>query len=252
MGVTLADLTGDGVLDAYLSDLGENDLLQGVPGSSYVGAVESGANRIRPSGADPGAISSSWASGVADLNLDGLLDLVTVNGGFPGERVANKVAGTTIVKEDAPAIFLGLGNGQYADVWNRLGLEWRGVGRGLALGDLDADGDVDLVVTTRDEGLVVLRNDVSTPGLAISFEPACDLAGVEVTVETGAGSYHSLAAPHSFLGRHAPGVIVGGELLELRLITPAGRSKFEPPLSGNDLLVSCDDLHLTTFSGSTP
>ena len=241
MGLTLADLNGDAELDAYLSDLGENEVLGRVPGSGYEAMTDSGANRIRPPGVSAELISSSWASGVADLNLDGVLDLVAVNGGFPGQGVANKVIGTSIVDEDPPAILFGLGGGRYADVWDRLGLEWQGAGRGLALGDLDGDGDVDLVVTTRDEGLTVLRNDVAKAGSVIAVHPTCDLAGAEVTVETSLGSYHLLAAPHAFLGRHAPGVIVGGEVLEVRLAAVNGRQFSQSPLSGSGTLVSCGD-----------
>ena len=242
MGVTLADLSGDAELDAYLSDLGENDFLEWIPESGYAPTAASGAGRIRPPGAPVGLISSTWASGVADLNLDGVLDLVAVNGGFPGQAVANKVPGTAIVDDDPPAILLGLGDGRYADVWAALGLEWHGAGRGLALGDLDGDGDVDLAITTRDEGLTVLRNDAASPGSLIALESTCDGAGVEVTVETSVGNYHLLAAPHTFLGRHAPGVIVGGEVLEVRLVAADGRQFSLSSPSGSSTLVGCRDL----------
>ena len=216
MGVTLADLSGDQRLDAYLSDLGENDFLVAGSDSGYQPTMDSGASRIRPPGANADLISSTWATGAADLNLDGVLDIVAVNGGFPENGVVNKIPGTAIVEDDAPAIFFGLGDGRYADVWHRLGLDWQGASRGLALGDLDDDGDVDLVITTRNRGLTVLRNDSPIAGSIIAFAPYCDLAGVEFMIETSLGSYHLLAAPHAFLGRHAPGAVVAGEILDVQ------------------------------------
>ena len=82
MGVTVTDLTGDGTLDGYLSDRGGNEFLERV-GPGFVFAVESGVSRIRPPGADDGIVSSSCGPGAADVNLDGIIDLVVVNGGMP-------------------------------------------------------------------------------------------------------------------------------------------------------------------------
>ena len=113
MGVTVADLTGDGNLDGYVSDLGGNEFLERA-GPGFVSSAESGALRIRPPGADDGIVSSSWGSGAADVNLDGIIDLVVVNGGLPFSRVENKISGTLIEVDDPPAILIGLGDGTYA------------------------------------------------------------------------------------------------------------------------------------------
>ncbi len=207
MGVTLADVSGDGVLDAYLTDVGDNELLVRRI-DRYEGFFEGGAARIRPVGADPAEISSSWGAGASDVNLDGLLDLVVVNGAFPG--MANKVPDTEVLVSDPPAVLLGIGEGRFADVWNDLGIEWVGSSRGLALADIDVDGDTDVLIVNHSQGLVALRNDTETPSLAIRPSSAdCDLAGTTVTVTLAAGTITTLAAPHSFLGAHAAEVIVG-------------------------------------------
>lgn len=100
MGITLADIDGDGSLDAYVSDVGDNEVLVSRDGS-FEQLDGTGAARIRPLGAVQAVVSSSWASGAADFNLDGRLDLAVANGGFPGRDVVNKIPGTEIVTAEA-------------------------------------------------------------------------------------------------------------------------------------------------------
>ncbi|MCH7605351.1 VCBS repeat-containing protein, partial [Patescibacteria group bacterium] len=95
MDVTIADYNNDGTLDAYVSDVGDNELLLN-NGKKFVKASTLGLARIRPVGSDMSIISSSWASGIADFNLDGRLDLLVVNGGFRDDLIENKIDGTDI------------------------------------------------------------------------------------------------------------------------------------------------------------
>ncbi len=207
MGISLADLTGDGVLDAYLTDVGDNEVLIRRL-DRFEPSLDSGAARIRPLGADPRTISSSWGSGVTDLNLDGRLDILVVNGGFDG--MANKVPDTEVLVQDPPAIFLGIGGGRFADVWPELGLPWTGSSRGLAIADLDRDGDSDVLIVNHGAGIMALRNDGDASSLAVRPSSlSCDLAGTTVTVDLASGRVATLLAAHSFLGAHAPEVVLG-------------------------------------------
>jgi hypothetical protein len=60
-----------------------------------------------------------------------------------------------------PHLFLNQGGGRFADVAPTLGGAFASarVGRGLAYGDFDRDGDVDLLLTTNNGPVVLLRND---------------------------------------------------------------------------------------------
>jgi hypothetical protein len=242
MGVTIADLTGDGVLDGYLSDIGENEFLVGT-GNGFTPAFESGAARIRPPGSDLTVVSSSWASGAADINLDGILDLIVVNGGFPFRSVENKIDGTRIEMDDPPAVFLGLGEGRYTDVWPLLGLGWEGSGRGLAMGDIDNDGDTDLIVTRLAAGPILYRNDSTGTSITVRPAPGCPGQGVVVSVPTESGAVTQLLAAHSFLGSHAPGVVVGRPLPDAEILVQ--RPGYPPTViagsttTGSPVLVSC-------------
>jgi hypothetical protein len=95
----------------------------------------SGAARIRPSGAPQSTVSSSWASGVTDINLDGIADLVVVNGGFPDGGVRNKIPGTDVAVTEPPAIFVGIGEGRFVDAWPSLDLDLSITARGLGRHD---------------------------------------------------------------------------------------------------------------------
>ena len=242
MGVTVADLTGDGILDGYLSDIGENEFLIGTE-NGFVPGFESGAARIRPPGSDQTVVSSSWASGAADINLDGILDLIVINGGFPFSNVENKIDGTRIEMDDPPAVFLGLGGGRYTDAWPLLGLAWEGPGRGLAMGDIDNDGDTDLVVTRLAAGPILYRNDSTGASITVHPAPGCTAQGAVVSVPTDSGLVTQLLAAHSFLGSHAPGVVVGRPLVGAEILV---RWPGQPRTavagavtSGSPVVVSC-------------
>ncbi len=207
MGVTVGDLTGDGNLDVYLSDLGDNELLtRSITGRGFIPVFGAGVGRIRPPGGSDREVSSSWGSGMADLNLDGRFDLVVVNGGFADNSMINKIPGSEVVLDDPPAVFLGLGDGTFSDVWPRLGLAWEGSSRGLSIGDLDSDGDPDLVIVNHDGQVRVYRNDTPTAGVTLRLDPACPAAGSYLRVESGVGSAAVRLGGRSFAGHHAPEV----------------------------------------------
>lgn len=208
MGITIADLGGDQRLDAYLSDLGENEVLIRHD-RGFVPTVDTGAARIRPPGAPQAVISSSWASGATDVNLDGRLDLVVANGGFESGGVRNKVAGTDVALVDPPAVLLGIGDGRFADVWPQLGLGWDSASRGLTIADFDNDGDDDYVLLGTDGSLRALRNDVDGASLTITPLPGCHPAGAVAVVDQGSVSARWLLAPNTFAGAHSPAFIVG-------------------------------------------
>jgi hypothetical protein len=208
MGLTVADLNGDLELDAYVSDLGNNEVLIR-DGDRFVAANSTGAARIRPPGTDSSVVSSSWATGVIDLNLDGRLDLVVANGGFPDGGMSNKIPDTQVAVADPPALLIGIGNGQFVETWPKANLPWTSASRGLTIGDVDRDGDDDIILVAVDGSLTALENQTSRASITIRPEAGCDSTGAIVTVTHSAGSYQAPLRRHTYGGAHAPALVVG-------------------------------------------
>jgi hypothetical protein len=93
-----------------------------------------------------------------DADLDGRLDLIAVNGHIDA---TDRQAGRSTGHAQPPHLFLNRGSG-FTDVAAAAGPEFAApkVARGLACGDFDNDGDIDLLITTNQGPAHLFRNDV--------------------------------------------------------------------------------------------
>jgi hypothetical protein len=93
-----------------------------------------------------------------DVDLDGLQDLLVVNGHID-ETISRVSARVTYA--EPPHLFLNGGKGQFRDVAHEVGstFDQPKVGRGAAFGDFDNDGDPDVVITTNNGPAFLYRND---------------------------------------------------------------------------------------------
>ena len=100
-----------------------------------------------------------------DADLDGLLDLLVVNG-----HIDDRVAQTGRVNyAETPHLFHNRGKGEFVDIAREAGAEFAQpkVGRGAAFGDIDLDGDLDVLVTTNGGPARLYRNDLGGPHGAV-------------------------------------------------------------------------------------
>jgi hypothetical protein len=103
-----------------------------------------------------------------DLDLDGALDLVVANGHI--DDTVRNIRGN-VGYAQPPQLFLNNGKGSFREAAAEIGPDFSRpkVGRGLAYGDFDRDGDLDLLVTTNNGPAYLYRNDQSAGNRSIRF-----------------------------------------------------------------------------------
>ncbi|HEV3058224.1 MAG TPA: CRTAC1 family protein [Vicinamibacterales bacterium] len=104
----------------------------------------------------------------ADIDLDGALDLVVANGHI--DETVRNIRGN-VGYAQPPHLFLNQGHGRFADVAAAAGAGFAApkIGRGLAYGDFDRDGDLDLLMTTNNGAAFLFRNDQLAGNRALRF-----------------------------------------------------------------------------------
>src|SRR5512141_1308617 len=163
MGVAFGDTKNDGgtslVIGNFSNEMG-SVWSAGPKGDFFVDeSVQSGIGRTS-------LLPLTFGVAFADFDLDGVLDLVGVNG-----HVETSVQDVqpTVTYRQAPLLFRGQGGGRFADVSSQAGAAFAVpmVGRGLAVADLDGDGKPDVVMTENGGPAHVYRNVSEGAGKAV-------------------------------------------------------------------------------------
>ncbi len=185
MGVDAGDYDGDGRMDIVLTAFAHdrNTLYRNVDGSRFEDASDA-------AGIAAGTfVRMGWGTAFLDADLDGMLDLFFANGHIFADIDTFPQLGETYRQKNQ--LLLNQGT-RFRDVSPAAGggLQGARVGRGLAVGDLDDDGDLDLVVSNMDEAPTLLENRQRTGHhwMAVRIvAPAHNrfAIGAKVTIDTG-------------------------------------------------------------------
>ncbi|MEM7104336.1 MAG: FG-GAP-like repeat-containing protein [Bacteroidota bacterium] len=137
MGVAVGDYNEDTHLDYYITNLGSNALLQNQGDGTFVEFAA--AADVQNTEYDD-LLVTSWGAAFFDYDNNTTLDLAVCNGYVP----AAEFIGTT--NQDPNKLYHNNGDGTFSDFSAMLNLADEAVGRGLAIGDYDKDGDVDMLI----------------------------------------------------------------------------------------------------------
>jgi hypothetical protein len=185
MGVAVGDADGDTRQDIYVTTFDEdhNTLFRNEGGGFFMDATS--VARL----AEPTYRYLGWGCGFFDADLDGDVDLLSVNGHvYP--QVDQLALGRAY--RQRTQVFAGEGDGTFREITDAAGpgLAPARAGRGAAFGDYDDDGDVDVLIGNIDEPPTLLRNDGVPVGAWVSVRllgaaPNRNAVGAVVTVLAG-------------------------------------------------------------------
>ncbi|NNE44562.1 MAG: CRTAC1 family protein, partial [Gemmatimonadetes bacterium] len=153
MGVAVGDYDNDGWMDLFVTNfVDETNTLYHNEGGGYF------LDESASSGLGPASLPYvAWGTHFFDYDRDGWLDLFVTNGHT--ESDAEKSDPTTSWKQP-DFLFRNRGDGTFTDVTAGAApvlLEMR-AGRGAAFGDLDDDGDIDIVIVNQNGPAELLEN----------------------------------------------------------------------------------------------
>jgi hypothetical protein len=156
MGVAAGDFDNDGDEDLFISHLNQetNTLYRNQGGLFGDDTIETGLG-------SPSFDFTGFGAGFLDYDNDGWLDLLVVNGAVQGIR-SQMLAGDPYPMHQTNQLFRNRGDGRYEDVSDVAGAVFKlsEVSRGAAFGDVDNDGDTDVVVHNNAGPVRLLVNQV--------------------------------------------------------------------------------------------
>jgi len=161
MGITLGDVNRDGLPDLFTTNfMGDRNTLHLNLGDLLFD------DATRRWGLGQLSVPYlGWATTFLDLDCDGTEELLAFNGHVYGDLICREQGWK---HRQAPLLFGQEGN-RFAQIRAKEAGQWvlsQGVDRGAVRGDLDGDGDLDLICRTLSGSLRLLRND-ALPGRSV-------------------------------------------------------------------------------------
>ena len=170
MGIAAGDYDRDGLLDYYVTNIGANSLLSRQSSADVFDDVAAETGVLNDF--EDTTLTVSWGTVFFDYDHDGFEDLFVCNGFIPAASFLD----TT--EDDPNKLYNNNGDGTFSDVSDQEGMADTRISRGVAVGDIDNDGDLDLVYSNvkqfiqSDGGIEIMKNnpDPANNWLKLQFE----------------------------------------------------------------------------------
>ncbi len=236
MGPVIGDIDRNGLLDIFIPDMAYSTLLLNF-GRYY----EDQTNKTKVALAC--GQYTGWGAAMFDYDNDGYLDLFVANGNAQHEFTEEALLLRNNGKPELQFIDVSDQSGKYFNE--------KYVGRGVAVGDFDNDGDLDIVVCNLNDRPRLLRNDGGNRNrwLVVEAKKAngkTDAIGARVTVQTGAlRQIHDVVAVKGYLSQSDVRTHFGlgkaekADLVEIRW--PGGKSQQFRDVKANQFLKVVQD-----------
>ena len=231
MGVDAGDFDNDGDEDLFITELtGQGSTLYVNDGTGLF-EEQSARTGIRLMTLPYTGFGAGWF----DYDNDGWLDILAVNG-LVTQNLDALGPDNPFPLQQPNLLIRNLGMGKFEDVTDRAGAVFRlsEVSRGAAFGDIDNDGDVDVVVTNAAGQVRLLLNQVGNRqhwlGLRlVGADGLRDMLGTRVAIIRSEGPtlWRRARADGSYASANDPRVVVGlgrsTAVRAIQVIWPSGR-----------------------------
>jgi hypothetical protein len=229
MGVDAGDFDHDGDEDLFITELAREGHDLYVNDGSGVFDERAAAAGIRQPSLPYTGFGTAWL----DFDNDGWLDILTVNGAVRHAAEA-LTRNETFALQQGKQLFRNLGNGRFEDATGRGGVIFSqaDVSRGAAFGDIDNDGDTDLVVANNSGPIRLLLNNVGSArhwvGVRVVGRQGRDAVGARVGIVRGSSTlWRRARADGSYASANDPRVLAGlgdaARIDGIRVEWPGGR-----------------------------
>jgi len=209
MGVDAADYDQDGWIDLFEANVDHE----------MYSLYHNDKDEVFTDVANPNGIGvatqlmSGWGLKFFDYNNDGDIDLLLCNG-HPDDTVDKRIEGVKFL--EAPLLFRNTGKG-FENVSPQSGPIFSKplAGRGLALGDFDNDGSVDVLISQNNAAPVLLRNNAGRENhwlgvRLVGTKSNIDAIGAKLTYQSGDFQRHQFkVGGGSYLSSHDPRMVLG-------------------------------------------
>ena len=239
MGVDAGDFDNDGDDDLFVAELTGQGADLYVNDGSGAFVDQSARAKIRFATLPFTGFGAAWF----DYDNDGWLDLLMVNGAVTSIEELLKANDPFPLKQ-RKQLLRNNGNGEFEDVTARAGALFAQatVSRGAAFGDLDNDGDTDVVVGVNNGSVQLLVNEIGNRnhwiGIRVVSEPAGakagvvrDVVGARVGVVRADGTtvWRRARAEASYASSNDPRALVGlgvvAKVQKVIVVWPDGKSE---------------------------